>query len=121
VASAEPTRTSPKPAIIAGVRCSSRITTPSTAATAGFTYVITVARTGPTSAISAKKQTNAIAVHTTASPTTEPIAFADGVSVGRVKAAIGTYATAVTAREAAMTPMAGSPESQRCRIAGPTA
>ena len=37
VASAEPTRTSAKPATIAAVRCSSRITTPSTAATAGLT------------------------------------------------------------------------------------
>ena len=83
--------------------------------------MITVARTGPTSAINAKKQTNATAVHTTASPTTEPIAFADGVSAGRLKAAIGTYATAVTASEAAITPSAGRPESQRWRIAGPTA
>jgi hypothetical protein len=82
---------------------------------------MTVARTGPTSAISAKKQTNAIAVHTTASPTTEPSAFADGISPGRLNAAIGTYATAVTASEAAITPIAGSPESQRWRIAGPTA
>jgi hypothetical protein len=72
------------------VNSSERITTPSTAATAGFTYVITVARTGPISAISAKKSRKASAVQTTASPTTEPTAAADGSICGRLKATTGT-------------------------------
>jgi hypothetical protein len=72
-------------------------------------YVITVARTGPTSAISAKKSTNAIAVHTTASPRTDQIALHADVSLGRLTSANGTYATAVTAYEAEITPSAGRP------------
>jgi hypothetical protein len=48
---------------------SSSTSAPSTIATAGFTYVITVARAGPTSAMSAKNTMNAAAVHNTPSPT----------------------------------------------------
>ena len=64
------------------VNGSSRIATPRSAATAGFTYVITVARTGPTSAISAKNSTNASAVQTTASVSTDAITFDGGRSLG---------------------------------------
>ena len=73
VASTQPPSTSAKPTIIPAVRCSPSTATPSTAATAGFTYVITVARTGPTSAIRAKKTMNASAVQIVASPITERI------------------------------------------------
>ncbi len=52
-------------------------------------YVITVARTEPISAISAKKRMNAIAVHTTESPRTDPITSPEGIFSGKLKAAIG--------------------------------
>ncbi len=71
--------------------------------------MITVARTGPASAISAKKSRKAIAVHTTASATTDPTTVADGVSLGRLNAAIGMYASAVTPSATARTPSAGTP------------
>src|SRR4029453_18493742 len=82
--------TSTKPRPIPTVKGSPRIVTPSTAATAGLTYVIAVERTGPISAIRAKKSKNAIAVHTTASVTIDAPASGDGVSSGRRNAAIGT-------------------------------
>jgi hypothetical protein len=52
--------------------------------------VITVARTGPISAISAKKRRNAIAVQTTPRPATEATTSADGIASGKLNAAIGT-------------------------------
>ena len=63
--------------------------TPRTAATAGLTYVITVARTGPISAISLKKRMNASAVQMTASVTTEATTSKDGNVDGRENAANG--------------------------------
>lgn len=50
---------------------------------------MTVARLGPTSAISSKKTTKASAVHTTASPTTDQTTFADGHSSGACATPIG--------------------------------
>jgi hypothetical protein len=52
--------------------------------------VITVARTGPASAISWKKRTNASAVQTTASPTIDATTLASGTCVGKLNTAIGT-------------------------------
>jgi hypothetical protein len=72
------------------VNGSCSIATPATAATAGFTYVKTVPRTGPISAISAKKTRNANAVQTSDRASTEPITRPDGTSDGRLNAAIGT-------------------------------
>ena len=78
VASTEPASTRTKPMPIPTVKSSPSTRTPSTAATAGLTYVMTVARTGPISAISAKKTRNAIAVQTTASTRIDASASADG-------------------------------------------
>src|SRR5262245_39012896 len=89
VASTDPSSTRANPAPIETVKCSWRIVTPSTAATAGLTYVMTVARTGPISPIRAKKSRNAKAVQTTASATTDATTRPDGVVDGREKAAIG--------------------------------
>ena len=72
------------------VKSSPSTRTPSTAATAGLTYVMTVARTGPISAISAKKTRNAIAVQTTASTRMDASASADGASPAPATAVIGT-------------------------------
>src|SRR5439155_17425752 len=103
VARTEPARTSAKPSSIPVVRCSFSRSTPTTAATAGFTYVITVARTGPTSAISAKKTRNAAAEQTTARPTTDSTTCAEGMLPGHRIAASGAYATAESASDAATT------------------
>src|SRR5205823_11051378 len=89
VASTEPARTSAKPATIPIVSLSLRSNTPTTAATAGLTYVMTVARTGPTSAMSAKKTRNAAAEQTTARPTTDSTTCADGIFAGQCVAASG--------------------------------
>ena len=83
--------------------------------------MITVARTGPTSPISAKKTRKASAVQTTASVRTDANAAKEGVSSGTRVAANGRYTIAVRRSETAITPRAGKPESQRWRIAGPTA
>ena len=48
----------------------------------GLTYVMTVARAAPTSAISRKNKTNATAVHTTASRTRDRMADRDGQCFG---------------------------------------
>jgi len=82
--------------------------------------VITVARTGPISAIKAKKRRKATAVQTTARPSTDPITFPDGSVAGKLNAAMGANTTPVTASEAAITPSTGRSESQRWRITGPT-
>src|SRR3954451_5507268 len=62
VASTEPPRMRANPTPVVTVKRSSRNVTPSATATAGLTYVITVARAGPTSAMSWKKSRNATAV-----------------------------------------------------------
>ena len=94
--------------------------TPSEMATAGLTNVMTVARDGPTSAISAKKTRNAIAVHTSASARTDPTAFAD-TDDGHDTAAAGAHATELSANDAATTLTAGRSASRRVRMIGPTA
>src|SRR6516165_11467516 len=103
----EPTRMSANPTPIPVVNDSPRTATPSTAATAGFTYVMTVARTGPISSISAKKRTKASAVQTSASVRIDATTLVGGIAAGSENAAIGTYTSAVIASDAAMTPSAG--------------
>jgi len=68
---------------------------------------MTVARTGPTSAISAKKSKNASAVQTTASVPIAKSTRGEGMADGSCRSASGAYATAVTTSEAATTPIAG--------------
>ena len=53
-------------------------------------YVITVARTGPTSSMSAANTTKAIAVHTTPSVTIDPMTAGEGIAAGHWRAPIGT-------------------------------
>src|SRR2546425_6330697 len=89
VARMQPASTSAKPITMPTVSRSFRSVTPSAAATAGFTYVITVARSGPTSLISAKKIRNAAAEQTTARPTTDSTTCADGNVEGQFAAASG--------------------------------
>ena len=79
------------------------------AATAGLTYVITVARTGPISAINRKKRRNAIAVQTTASTATEPITARLGTECGHCNAATGAYPTAHSASATPITVTEGTP------------
>src|SRR4051812_47782782 len=121
VASTQPARISAKPTSIPALRCSLRMVTPSTAATAGLTYVITVARTGPTSAIKAKKTRNASAVQTTASPSTDSTTCDEGTVDGQRIAANGAYRTVAITSEAATTPSAGTSLSRRERMIGPIA
>jgi hypothetical protein len=82
---------------------------------------MTVARTGPTSAMSAKNRRNATAVHTTASPTTDHTTFSAGTADGKANAANGAYATAAIVSDAATTPIDGAPASQRESTIGPSA
>src|SRR5206468_2178696 len=58
----DPTRIKPKPNTETRLSRSPRATTPTTTATKGFTYVITLARLGPASAINRKKTINPAAV-----------------------------------------------------------
>ena len=82
---------------------------------------MTVARTGPTSAISAKKSKNASAVQTTASAPTAKSTRREGMAAGSCRSASGAYATAVTTSEAATTPIEGRWGSRRATMIGPTA
>ncbi|WSU49555.1 hypothetical protein OG254_14790 [Streptomyces sp. NBC_01092] len=71
------------------VRGSSRKTAPAATATAGLTYVKTVARVGPTSLISSRKATKATAVQIAPRAARAVSASADGIAAGRVSAAAG--------------------------------
>jgi hypothetical protein len=71
VASTEPATMRANPSTIPTVSGSLRNTTPSASATAGLTYVMTVARAAPTSATSGKKTTNPRAVQITPSTAEE--------------------------------------------------
>ncbi|WTI39628.1 hypothetical protein OHA51_15730 [Streptomyces sp. NBC_00589] len=68
VASTEPARIRVKAPTTPGVRASSRKMAPAATATAGLTYVITVALVGPASLINSRKATKAIAVQITPRP-----------------------------------------------------
>jgi hypothetical protein len=69
--------------------------------------VITVARAGPTSAISRKNSTNASAVQTTPRVTTAAITGPDGMPAGACAIPNGRYTAADTSRDAATTPSSG--------------
>src|SRR5438046_528899 len=99
---------------------SSSTTAPNTTATAGFTNVISVARVGPISAMSAKNTTNARPVHTAASVNTASQALAGGTRAGRTNHASGATAIATAASETATTPMLGTSASRRSMMNGPT-
>ncbi|WSQ08653.1 hypothetical protein OG604_13220 [Streptomyces sp. NBC_01231] len=71
------------------VNASSRNRAPAATATAGLTYVKTVARVGPTSLISSRKPTKASAVQITPRPRRAVRTDTDGVSLGQVIAAAG--------------------------------
>ncbi|WGD43249.1 hypothetical protein PYS65_25720 [Streptomyces cathayae] len=78
-----------KAARTVAVRDSPRRSTPAVTATAGLTYVMTVARVGPASLISSRKATKAIAVQTAPRPARAVSAPAEGSSAGRVSTAAG--------------------------------
>nr|WP_275771821.1 hypothetical protein [Streptomyces coacervatus] len=69
------------------VKGSFRKTAPAATATAGLTYVNTVARVGPTSLISSRKATNASAVQITPRPIRAVRTEAEGTDDGQVAAA----------------------------------
>ncbi|UXY19503.1 hypothetical protein N8I84_12765 [Streptomyces cynarae] len=71
------------------VSCSPRNVAPAATATAGLTYVITVARVGPASLISSRKATKAAAVQITPRPARAARTWAEGTVVGQVAAAAG--------------------------------
>ncbi|MCT9104124.1 hypothetical protein N4G69_00470 [Streptomyces mirabilis] len=71
------------------VRLSSRKAVPAATATAGLTYVITVARVGPASLISSRKATKATAVQMTPRPARAARICGEGSPEGRVAAAAG--------------------------------
>ncbi|MEE1766360.1 hypothetical protein PUR53_46250 [Streptomyces sp. SP18BB07] len=85
----EPARIRAKETAIAGVRRSSRNRAPAATATAGLTYVKTVARVGPTSLISSRNATKARAVQITPRAAREIRAGVDGRVDGRVRDAAG--------------------------------
>nr|WP_228619988.1 hypothetical protein [Streptomyces barringtoniae] len=72
-----------------GVSGSFRKTAPAATATAGLTYVITVARVGPASLISSRNATKATAVQSTPRPARASRAEEDGTEDGRVAVASG--------------------------------
>nr|WP_258308721.1 hypothetical protein [Streptomyces sp. NWU339] len=78
-----------KAARTVAVRDSPRRSTPAVTATAGLTYVMTVARVGPASLISSRKATKATAVQTAPRPARAARAPAEGISAGRVSTAAG--------------------------------
>ncbi|MDX3312272.1 hypothetical protein P1S61_25000 [Streptomyces sp. ME08-AFT2] len=78
-----------KAATIVAVRGSSRNRAPAATATAGLTYVMTVARVGPASLISSMKATKATAVQTTPRAARADRTAVEGSSVGRVATAAG--------------------------------
>nr|WP_237268690.1 hypothetical protein [Streptomyces parvulus] len=89
MARTEPVRIRAKAARTVGVRGSSRKTAPAVTATAGLTYVMTVARVGPASLISSRKATKAIAVQTTPRPARAASTEGAGRVSGRPRIAAG--------------------------------
>nr|WP_258053569.1 hypothetical protein [Streptomyces sp. Ru72] len=89
VASTEPARIRVKAIRMPAVSRSSRNAAPAATATAGLTYVITVARVGPASLISSRKATKATAVHRTPRPASAARTWVEVTVVGQVAAAAG--------------------------------
>ncbi|MGK3941975.1 hypothetical protein ABK046_26495 [Streptomyces caeruleatus] len=121
VARTEPVRISAKATPTPTVRGSERNSTPATTATAGLTYVITVALVGPISLISSRKATNATAVQSTPRPARATSTEAEGMAEGRVSAAPGAYTRAASARHGAVSWRDGTSFSQRAAISGAVA
>ncbi|MDX2827555.1 hypothetical protein PV416_42490 [Streptomyces ipomoeae] len=84
------------------MRGSPRKRAPAATATAGLTYVKTVARVGPTSRISSRKATKASAVQITPRPAREARTGPEGIVLGQVRAAAGAYTIAVRSRTGAI-------------------
>src|SRR4051795_4935342 len=121
VDSQEPARISSSPATALGPRCSPSSATPSATATTGFTYVITVARPGPTSPISAKNNRKASALHATPSTSTERIVWPDGVEAGAEISANGASTSAEMPIEPVTGPSAYMSRKRSLMIIGPAA
>ncbi|MFB8771169.1 hypothetical protein VSS16_00150 [Streptomyces broussonetiae] len=117
----EPARIRAKATAIVVVRCSSRRTVPAATATAGFTYVMTVARVGPASLISSRKATNAIAVQTTPRAARDSRTSVEGSVEGAVISAAGAYTTAASARHGAVRWRDGTSRRWRAAIKGAVA
>ncbi|MCT9138378.1 hypothetical protein N4G67_04700 [Streptomyces violarus] len=76
-------------ATMPAVSCSSRKIAPAATATAGLTYVQTVALVGPASLISSRKATKAIAVQTAPRAASAARTEGEGMADGQVIAAAG--------------------------------
>nr|WP_280876293.1 hypothetical protein [Streptomyces pseudovenezuelae] len=85
----EPARIRVKAVAIPRVKASFRKRAPAATATAGFTYVNTVERVGPTSLISSRNTTKATAVQITPRPARDARTEAEGTDEGHVIAAAG--------------------------------
>nr|WP_063747887.1 hypothetical protein [Streptomyces sp. HGB0020] len=103
------------------VRSSPRNSAPAATATAGFTYVKTVARVGPTSLISSRKATKASAVQIAPRPISATRTDADGTSLGQLIPAAGAYTSAASARHGAVSCSVGTSFSQRAAMSGAVA
>nr|WP_244187932.1 hypothetical protein [Streptomyces regalis] len=103
------------------MRGSSRNSAPAATATAGLTYVKTVARVGPTSLISSRKATKAAAVQITPRAARAARTSAEGTEAGQVSAAAGTYTSAASVRQAAVSWRDGTSLSRRAAISGAVA
>nr|WP_234439122.1 hypothetical protein [Streptomyces sp. NRRL B-3229] len=121
VARTEPARISAKATPTPTVRGSERNSTPATTATAGLTYVITVALVGPISLISSRNATNATAVQITPRPARAARTDEDGMDEGQVSAAPGAYTSAASARHGAVSWREGMSFNQRAAISGAVA
>ncbi|WP_237517774.1 hypothetical protein [Streptomyces sp. SID7804] len=110
-----------KAASTAGVRASSKNSAPAATATAGLTYVMTVARVGPASLISSRKATKATAVQMTPRPASAVRVSAEGIRVGRVSAAAGAYTRAAKVRQTVVSWRDGTCWRWRAAISGATA
>ncbi|WUG31200.1 hypothetical protein OHN74_11645 [Streptomyces sp. NBC_00459] len=100
---------------------SSRNTAPAATATAGLTYVNTVARVGPTSLISSRNATKARAVQTTPRTARAASTSPDGSAGGRVITAAGAYTSAASARHGAVRWSDGTSFKWRAAISGAVA
>ncbi|MBM4824912.1 hypothetical protein HXP45_28170 [Streptomyces actuosus] len=107
--------------MMVAVRASFRKRAPAATATAGLTYVITVARVGPASLISSRKATKATAVQITPRPARDARTDADGVCDGQVAAAAGAYTRAARARQGAVRCRDGTSFRWRAAIRGAVA
>ncbi|MCT9079278.1 hypothetical protein N4G65_22365 [Streptomyces fulvoviolaceus] len=121
MASTEPARIRAKAIPIPRVSGSSRNTAPAATATAGLTYVNTVARVGPTSLISSRKAMKASAVQITPRPAREANTSAEGTVEGQVTAAAGAYTTAASAKHGAVSWSDGTSFRWRAAISGAVA